>query len=345
MATLALGLVGTMLVAAADRVIHGSGVRVARMARLPGMVALLQSDRAIICGGGYMYSSRRVVNLTLAHALVQIRLATALGKRPAMMPQSLGPLPKALDRWMVRRCLRHVNPIVVRDIPAEREAHALFRNTSQEIMRCPDVALYGSDKIESHPARQSDATRIGVVVMDWTWARPVDPVGAMTAYIERLANVIAALAGGGYHVTLFGHSHVPEQAQDDLAVARRLGGVLSDRAVAIDVASEARDPDALKDTFAHLDLVIGTRLHSCILSLSARTPAIALAYQPKTVGTYAMLGLDDLCHDVENFDWREIVALTHATIGPGSAVAQRIDNAVRAAHHAIDALYTEVLAR
>lgn len=341
-ATLISGLAAAVVVAAVERVAAGRGLALARRAGLEGLVALCECDRAVVCGGGYFYSSQRRLNLTLAHALAQILLASALGKQPLMMPQSVGPLPKHIDRWMVRRALRKVRPIIVRDAIAESEARSLFPGLPNAITRCPDIAFYGRART-TRATMPAVAKRVGVVVMDWTWAREVEPGRALNTYIYRLMDVVEQMTHSGYHVTLFGHSRVPEQGQDDLAVAKCLAAALRERSVVAEVATDAREPELLMQAFDKLDLVIGTRLHSCILALTVGTPAIALAYQPKAVGTYAMLGLSDLCRDVESFEVADIIGLTEAILAPASTMQARIDEAVEEAHNAITRLYAQLL--
>ncbi len=171
---------------------------------------------------------------------------------------------------------------------------------------CPDIAFFGWD---GERAGSESTGAVGIVAMDWTWARPVDRRDALARYIERLAQVADRVAGAGLEVRLFGHSRMPEMEQDDFEVAERVVAAAASPAVALAPAGATTDVTLLRDAFGELSVVIGTRLHSCIVAMSVDTPAVGLAYQPKTRGTFSLLGLDPLCFDVESFS-PDLVATT-----------------------------------
>ena len=294
------------LLAALARLNHGAASRIASRLPLPGFQELLANDRVVICGGGYLYSYHRALNLTLLHATLCVKLAQLAGKRPLMMPQSIGPLHRALDQRLVRWAFRDVEPVVARDELARAEAEALMPSARVEL--CPDIAFYGWNASADSPSAPPGPS-VGIVVMDWTWARKVDPTIALDEYVAKLARVSRSLADHGIAVRLYGHSRIPEMDQDDVAVADRVEAAVGMPHVTVDPEGASGDADTLHKLFGQLDVVIGTRLHSCIVAMSAGTPAVGLAYQPKTTGTFDLLGLSSLAFDVETFDADEIAAL------------------------------------
>jgi colanic acid/amylovoran biosynthesis protein len=58
--------------------------------------------------------------------------------------------------------------------------------------------------------------------------------------------------------------------------------------------------DELTSLYENAFITIGTRLHSCIFSLSAATPAIAVAYAHKAQGIMTMLDASEFILDIEN---------------------------------------------
>jgi colanic acid/amylovoran biosynthesis protein len=175
--------------------------------------------------------------------------------------------------------------------------------------------------------------------MDWTWARPGTGDLDMASYRDKLAAVCEAMAREGWEVRLIGHSRIAEQSQDDTRVAQQIAqGVKSER---VTVSELGGDADRVREGFASADVVIGTRLHSCLIALEAGTPAIALVYQPKTQGTYELLGLDEYCFDVETFRAEEVTALASAV--SDSVRREAFAAAARGSRKKLAETYSELL--
>ncbi len=81
------------------------------------------------------------------------------------------------------------------------------------------------------------------------------------------------------------------------------------------------DVDDMLAAYKRMDIHIGQMLHSAILAMSVGTPALSLAYDVKSAGFYAFLGLDELCLDAASVSEEEIVTTTKALIECRQAVA------------------------
>jgi colanic acid/amylovoran biosynthesis protein len=309
---------------------------------LQGLSALCSADLVILSGGGYFYSSRRRINLTLVHAVATTKLATILCRRVVMMPQSIGPLTRRIDERLVQFGLSSVRPLVVRDEASQSTATSLITRTRTVL--CPDVALSG--QTGNRAIDRQSATpphRFAIGVMDWTWARPARG-DALTTYLEKLASIASSLMHDGHAVSLFGHSSLPEHGQDDWTLASRLAELVHNKTGLEPTLVERTDRvDSLRQTLAQTDLVIGTRLHSCLLAMLDNTPAFALSYQPKTSGTYALLGLADLCFDVEAFEPLAVLEAISHVAARLAAERSRVASAVHDARSRIESCYETLL--
>ncbi len=311
--------------------------------RLTGLVELFMSDRAVICGGGYLYSSRRPLNLTLVHTSLCTKVCRIAGKNPVMMPQSVGPFTRRSDRAIVEWSLNGVTPLVVRDESALAEAEK-FEHRSGDVKLCPDVALVGWNNPGSdHQPTLSVSKSIGIAPMDWTWARQVDNDVELSIYIERLAAVSSAFAERGYDIRLYGSSRMPEMGQGDLDVCRRIADLSGHESVLVDPEGASGNAHRLFDRFADLSVVVGTRLHASIIALAAGTPAVALAYQPKSTGTYRQLGLERFCLDVQTFEVDRTVELVSELSQEGGESRAEMLSRVSDTQHVIASLYQDLL--
>lgn len=339
---LAVGLGLAALLTLVTRVNRQIGRRLLTSLRADGLSALCSADLVILAGGGYLYSSRRRINLTLVHAVATTKVAAALCPRVVMMPQSIGPLTRDVDKRLVQFGLSSVSPLVVRDESSRSTAENLV-SRSRTIL-CPDVALWGwRGQLQGDRTPVTRVRRIAIGVMDWTWARPAGDT-ALSIYLEKLALLASWLMRDGHVVFVFGHSSLPEHGQDDWILASRLARLVQDKTGRPPRLVDRTDSvDALRLILAQTDLVIGTRLHSCLLAMLENTPALALSYQPKTTGTFALLGLEDLCFDVEAFDPMAVLD-TISRIEARLAVERlRVASAVRDARFRIESCYGTLL--
>jgi polysaccharide pyruvyl transferase WcaK-like protein len=241
-------------------------------------------DSLAIAGGGYMYSSRRWLNLSLWHSLATIRFVQVFVPRTVMLPQSIGPLNRRFDSAMVAWALRETLPVQRETLSLKSSSHRP-RSFRTEVV--DDIAFYGLRVASADSARRTaDVRAVRVVAMDWRWSTSVAP-GRFDAYLDGLAAVCDQLAEEGYEVVLGGHSAIPEHNQDDVEIAR----LVADRTAQKVSVDPNCDVAHLNEEYRSAALVIGTRLHACIMALAVGTPAIAIAYQEKSIGVLGRVQL------------------------------------------------------
>jgi polysaccharide pyruvyl transferase WcaK-like protein len=282
-------------------------------------------DTLVIAGGGYMYSSRRTVNMSLWHSLLSIRFAQVAAKRTVMMPQSVGPVSTRLDATLIEWALDRTS-VVVRERRSLYASRVPLQLDSSRLV--DDIAFYGAFGSQ---ATIEERSGVRVVVMDWRWSNSSDP-GAFQDYIAQVALVIDGLIESGFPVVIGGHSSLPEHDQDDIEVARMVQAACASSAVEIDEDTDVRH---LEETYARCALVIGTRLHACIMAVAVGTPAISLAYQEKSAGVLENVGLADHAFLVSDFRASDVLALAKKELSdarPRHALATRIRERIVAAY-------------
>jgi colanic acid/amylovoran biosynthesis protein len=297
---------------------------------------MLRADSIILCGGGYLYSSKRRIDLTLVHNTMTILAATIFGKQAMMMPQSIGPLNKKFDRVLIRRTLGRLSKIVPRDHHS-LDVLKLLRIDEDKVVQCPDIAFYGWGRrnIESHhPKSIGMAPKIGLSLMDWRWSDRGSEM-AFTAYIEMLTEFICAQMTRGRKVVLCGTSTIEVQDQNDYAIVDEIVRRVTATAGVTPDVIHPESPEEFFDDINDLNVFIGTRLHSSIIALLGGTPALALAYQPKTEGTYALLGLDDWCIDIRDVTTEVLEDRIECILSDQEAAESRVYQTVERARQTI----------
>ena len=320
------------LVVGASKVSRKFGKFAARVL-LPTSARLLSDfETLVVAGGGYMYSSRRVFNMSLWHSLLTIRVAQAMLEGTVMMPQSIGPVKRRIDAFLIDWALRNTT-VVVREKVSFSKSTVLPR-VAVRAKEIHDVAFYLKDA-PFDSTQSAEARLVRVVVMDWRWSTSVRE-DAFAEYLRELARFIDDLHENGYVVEVGGHSVIPEHAQDDVEIAR----LVASACTRPPVVDENCDVQHLLNRYRSSALVVGTRLHACIMSISQGTPAIALAYQEKTTGVMAALGLGDFVFQADSLNADELGnAVAHAL----SDESPDIKVLARSIREKISSFYEEVI--
>ncbi|MCM3614324.1 polysaccharide pyruvyl transferase family protein [Microbacterium enclense] len=319
------GLAASLLVIAGAAVSR-SFARILARALLPRTSRITRTtDTVVIAGGGYMYSSKRRLNLSLYQSLVSIRLGDALTGSTLMMPQSIGPVTRPFDRWLIQWSLRHTT-VVVREKLSLAASTVPLQLPARDV---DDVAFFYTAQTTADAV--SDVCRI--VAMDWRWSTSVNQV-AFEEYVLRVAEIATRVHELGLRVVLGGHSSLPEHKQDDILVAKMISARLSFP----HEVDENTDVAHLYDEYARSRVVVGTRLHACIMAISVGTPAISLQYQEKSRGVLRRLGLDRYVHRVDELDVNEIVS----QVGEIAAAEERWSDVAEKTRSAIAGAYREI---
>ncbi len=96
---------------------------------------------------------------------------------------------------------------------------------------------------------------------------------------------------------------IPEYWTDDANFASEIYNQLPNAIQKqVNINTSFHHPQTLLEKLANYDLVIGTRMHMCILSLAAGTPVLPIAYEFKTKELFARLGMSAWVQDIETIN-------------------------------------------
>lgn len=197
-----------------------------------------------------------------------------------LTPQTIGPFETREGRLLGSLSLRHADAVLCRD-PVSAEVAAE--------LGCPDPVLttdvaFALDVPE--PAGTHDVL-LNISGLLWT----SDRHGPASAYRDHITTLVQTLRAAGREVTLLAHVLDFPSPDNDVPVVRELGRQWQ---LPVVVPSGLDDVRAL---IRGAQLLIGSRMHACLNSLSVGTPAIALAYSRKFAPLLAEL------------DWEAVIDL------------------------------------
>lgn len=213
-------------------------------------------------------------------------MARLRGVRVCFVCVGAGRTHHAASRWMISRAVERADYIVFRDEPSR----ALVFGDAPRGAVCPDLA-HGLARPESTAAptdrRVPDGRVIGINPMPVFDPRywPVADGRAYQRYVRCMAEISRRLANDGHRVIYFAMQPV-----DDRTIAEVRGALAPSMADATEVV-QAMDVAELLAALARTDAVIATRFHGVLLSLVARRPVLAIAYERKTLDLMRGFGL------------------------------------------------------
>lgn len=308
----------------------------------PGMVqaqretieAYFNAGIVISKPGGFLYTSGGL-GMPFLLTIYTIAFAILCRKPHYMLPQSIGPITRPWQRWLMRWALNRSRLTMIREPASAREMITLgvARNRWIEV---PDLAFaFPPAPVETanawltqHGVRcEADRPCIGVTAINWQAQNSA--FNLQKHYEDKLCEALSRFAAtSGARLIFFPHAIGPTIEQDDRIVARRIAA----RLLGCDVTliEEQAPPDVMKAAFGQMELVIGTRMHSNIFALSNGTPVVAIGYLHKTEGIMSMLNLASFVIDIQHLTADTLLAKIELAWRNRDELRQRIRLAVAA---------------
>ena len=149
---------------------------------------------------------------------------------------------------------------------------------------------------------------VGITARHWKFAEYGDGKARFANYLEVIVKTIEYLISNMNATVVLLPQTISYTRDDDRVLSNGIASRVKNKAN-IRVLTKDYTPEELKGIIGQMDLVIGTRMHSNIFALSMGIPAIAIAYQKKTVGIMHMLGMNEYVLDMANLRFDEMVHL------------------------------------
>jgi len=260
------------------------------------------SDIVISKGGSFVFSDGTPGGAErLARVLYPLYVAIILKKPVVLFSQSIWGLENELEKSISL-------PVLKRSVVFTREKISqqyLERNMNISCEVVPDAGFYLSEKrelkhqvidiIENEIAKGNKI--VGVTVRDWIFS------SGKGKYIKGILDILENICRRDENVKIALIPQVtgPVVFEDDRmmmwSIYKQANSYLKKQML---ISNEDISPYVLKEVYRRLLLIIGTRLHSVIFSLSVGVPGIALSYSAhKSYGIMDMIGMKDCVFPID----------------------------------------------
>lgn len=277
----------------------------------PTIDALINSDLVVSVPGGYYYSYGKgraflYLNFTL--------LLPLLANRPLyMLPQSYGPLRHGWEKTIAKWILNHSRIVMAREQVSFQFLMDL-QVYPEKVYCLPDLAF-------AYQAKQADFGEQFLVELgiDLNQARPLMGMtvldwGAQYNFFNQQGHYENAILAGINHfienyqgtVVLFPQCSGPTAAEDDRIPSLKLkeASVFNQSIIVVETPLTA---DQLISAYSHVDLFIGTRMHSNIFALISFIPVIGIGYLHKTSGIAEMVGIEEWILEINEISGSQFI--------------------------------------
>ncbi|WP_026702135.1 polysaccharide pyruvyl transferase family protein [Salibacterium aidingense] len=230
-----------------------------------------QLDLVIVGGGGLLMDMyKRDAPLYSVLGLT----AKASGCRVAVHGVGAGPITTKMGRFFIKRLIQAASSVAVRDEKSRRLLREI--GISKDIHVIYDPAFSVPAGVAHQPSGR--IRKVGVTAVPYFSSQywPQADPAKYEAYLNGMAGSLDDLIERKELTITFFSTKYPEDVEVTKDIAARMNHQQH-----IENLDENLGPEQIVETAAAQDLVIGTRLHSLILSVNAETPILGITYHKK----------------------------------------------------------------
>lgn len=269
---------------------------------LPGplrelMRAYARADLVVAAGGGYLYTTSAIHgNVVLLITVYSFFFGVLLGKPVSLYAQSIGPFAAPWQEWFVRQALSRVRLVEVREKVSRRLLNGWRLSTP--VWDAADAAFLLQARPPDEDLEMVGTTSgpaVGMTVRKWFRNHE-----CQDGYERIMASFVDWLAEErGAEVVFLPQVTFAEGGDDDRAAVRSVVSSVA-RHDQVRIVEGELSAEEIKWYCGRMEFFVGTRMHSNIFALSLGVPTLAVAYQPKTEGIMAALGMEDFVIPIED---------------------------------------------
>lgn len=248
----------------------------------------VEADLIIAVGGGYLRGSRKLNSIyNLILHLHPVVLSSILNKPTVLFSQSVGPFYHPLELKLLRCVINRSGALIL--ARENRSLDFLRRIGVSNAVRSVDAGfLFEGTKIDLRRSLGLRPDRFLIGITARTWLDAPGQESYQDALSEAINYVIERYSA---FVVVIPQVTASDFGDDDRIASRAILTKVTRRDCVHLLEGEYSHRD-IKGIYDNLDIMIGTRFHSVIFSLTSYVPAIAIEYEHKTTGIMSDLGLE-----------------------------------------------------
>jgi len=178
----------------------------------------------------------------------------------------------------------------------------------------PDVVFAGADATSADRLRERRTPRVGarvaISVRDLANFKSLASADVPARFIDGIRELVIRMVRAHESQVVFVSTcqGLPDYWTDDSAIATTIvAGLPGDVRNSVVVDTAFHTTHDFIQILAGCDLLIGTRLHACILSLVAGTVTLPIAYEFKTHTVYGQLGAPEIVVDAADVSGQALI--------------------------------------
>lgn len=222
-----------------------------------------------------------------------------------ILPQTIGPFQKEINKKNIIKVLRGAKKVFVRDhnFDGELDQNQIpFENTNDLSFFMKPMPFPIDVK---HPA-------VGINLSGLAYSNKFgNLVGQFVCYPSLIESLICNFREKGINVYIIPHSYnvlTPEENNDDMLSSREFYNNLSDKTGVNFIDMDLISPQ-IKYLISQMDYFVGTRMHANFAAIFTNTLVFGLAYSYKFEGAFAVNGLKDSTYMINNMKEEDIPSL------------------------------------
>ncbi|MDT8858817.1 polysaccharide pyruvyl transferase family protein [Alkalihalobacillus sp. MEB130] len=229
-----------------------------------------------------------------------------------------GPLNTALGKFFIKRLTNAAASVSVRDTDSQKLLQSIGVKTPVAVIGDPAFSV----PAEKTHKPSASIKKVGVTAVPYFsnqyW--PTPDLAKYDAYVNGMASQLDQLIEKQNVEVTFFSTKFPEDVQvtkDILAKMKHSASLMEDNLHPVDIVKLS----------AEQDLIIGTRLHSLILSVVAKTPVIGIGYHHKVEDFMKVIGMPTLGIPIQQVtpDSSAIVNVFHGVSENWESVQQAVE--------------------
>jgi polysaccharide pyruvyl transferase WcaK-like protein len=257
------------------------------------LTEVIKNCDLVIFGGGALLMDNWIFPLSLYY---KSKLVRDLGLPYGVFGCSVGDSFSRFGNKRIKNCLDGAEFIVVRDhLSAVKLKQLGFKADGV----CIDAAINTLESIYNN--RGFSKGTVGINIMSYVRQRNLRKE-AYSEYIKKMEETILQLDKeiqlGFQRIILFNTGQYDDM-RTSLNVYSKVVGKLKNLEILI--TDRLKNLYSLCSVINNCDIVIGTRMHSCVIAKSYDVPIIGISWDKKIDGFFEMIGLGDFCLNLDEF--------------------------------------------